>query len=98
MIRRRNSISACFTKPARAYRKIIAEAVKWYREAAERGYPAAQFNLGVFYETGQVVPQDYTEAANGIAPPPIRNAPPRSAISGFATKPGAAWSRTGGKR
>jgi TPR repeat protein len=36
-----------------------AEAVKWYRESAERGYPAAQFNLGVFYETGQVVEQDF---------------------------------------
>jgi len=36
--------------------------VKWYHAAAEQGESNAQFNLGVFYETGQVVPQDYEEA------------------------------------
>ena len=30
--------------------------------AAEQGEPQAQFNLGVFYEIGQVVPQNYEEA------------------------------------
>ena len=41
-----------------------AEAVKWYRLAAEQGYAFAQFNLGVKYEKGQGVPQDYAEAVN----------------------------------
>jgi len=38
------------------------EAVKWLREAAEQDDPAAQFNLGMLYETGQGVPQNYAEA------------------------------------
>jgi TPR repeat protein len=41
-----------------------AEAVNWYRGAAEKGFPPAQSNLGVDYENGRGVPQDYAEAAN----------------------------------
>lgn len=40
-----------------------AEAVKWYRRAAENGHPRAQQNLGVMYEEGAGVSQDYVEAA-----------------------------------
>ena len=39
-----------------------AEAVKWYRLAAEQGDAVAQYNLGVMYDNGQGVPQDYAEA------------------------------------
>ena len=39
-----------------------AEAVKWYRMAAEQGDPDAQYNLGVRYGEGRGVPQDDTEA------------------------------------
>ena len=39
-----------------------AEAVKWYRLAAEQGYAKAQYNLGTMYDSGQGVPQDYAEA------------------------------------
>ena len=39
-----------------------AEAVKWYRLAAEQGDADAQYNLGVMYDNGQGVPQDYAEA------------------------------------
>ena len=39
-----------------------AEAVKWYRKAAEQGLASAQYNLGVVYNNGQGVPQDYAEA------------------------------------
>ena len=35
-----------------------AEAVKWYRLAAEQGDARAQNNLGVSYEFGEGVPQD----------------------------------------
>ena len=35
-----------------------AEAVKWYRKAAEQGYAMAQFNLGLMYYNGYGVPQD----------------------------------------
>ena len=38
------------------------EAVRWYRLAAEQGYAAAQFNLGVMYATGEGVPEDDAEA------------------------------------
>ena len=39
------------------------EAVKWYRQAADQGDVLAQFNLGVFYETGKGVPVDQEQAA-----------------------------------
>jgi uncharacterized protein len=44
-------------------RQNYAEAVKWYRKAAEQGYAWAQYNLGFMYFHGQGVPQDYAEAA-----------------------------------
>jgi len=40
----------------------FGEAAKWLREAAEQNDPAAQFNLGMLYETGQGVTQNYAEA------------------------------------
>ncbi len=40
-----------------------AEAVKWYRKAAEQGDGDAQFNLALMYYNGLYVPQDYAEAA-----------------------------------
>jgi TPR repeat protein len=39
-----------------------AEAVKWYRLAADQGDAEAQFNLGVMYHDGRGVSQDYAEA------------------------------------
>ena len=39
-----------------------AEAVKWYRLAAEQGHAKAQYNLGLMYDNGEGVPQDYAEA------------------------------------
>jgi hypothetical protein len=34
----------------------------WFRKAAEQGDVVAQFNLGLMYEHGQGVPQDYVQA------------------------------------
>ncbi|MBQ7217561.1 MAG: SEL1-like repeat protein [Synergistaceae bacterium] len=42
--------------------KNYAEAVKWYRKAAEQGYAMAQFNLGYMYDQGYGVRQDYVGA------------------------------------
>jgi TPR repeat protein len=48
-----------------AYRKgegvprDYAEAMKWYRMAAEQGHAGAQCILGISYNIGQGVPQDY---------------------------------------
>ena len=39
-----------------------AQAVTWYRKAAEQGNAAAQWGLGLLYVRGQGIPQDYTQA------------------------------------
>jgi len=39
-----------------------AEAVRWYRLAADQGQAGAQNSLGFMYANGQGVPQDYAEA------------------------------------
>jgi len=39
-----------------------AEAVKWYRLAADQGHAGAQLYLGGIYETGAGVPRDYVQA------------------------------------
>ena len=39
-----------------------AEAVRWYRQAAEQGHAWAQLNLGVRYYRGEGVARDYAEA------------------------------------
>jgi hypothetical protein len=42
--------------------KDKAEAVPWYRWAAEQGYALAQYNLGYMYANGQGIPKDEAEA------------------------------------
>jgi TPR repeat protein len=44
-----------------------AEAVKWYRFAAEAGHAGAQKNLGLLFATGTGVPQDFTEAEKWLS-------------------------------
>ena len=39
-----------------------AEAVKWYRKAAEQGNASAQFNLGVMHADGEGVLKDFVLA------------------------------------
>ena len=39
-----------------------AEAVKWFRKAAEQGHAQAQLYLGIRYASGEGVPQDYVLA------------------------------------
>jgi len=39
-----------------------AEAVKWFRKAAEQDYASAQNQLGMMYEQGRGVPRDYVKA------------------------------------
>ncbi|MGZ8184486.1 MAG: J domain-containing protein [Methylobacter sp.] len=41
-----------------------AEAFSLYRQLAEQGYAKAQFNLGLMYDQGQYVTQDYAEAVS----------------------------------
>ncbi|MEQ1610904.1 MAG: hypothetical protein ABL956_18355, partial [Hyphomonadaceae bacterium] len=42
--------------------KNDAEAVRWYRLAADQGYAMAQSNLGVMYANGRGVPENDVEA------------------------------------
>ncbi len=39
-----------------------AQAVEWYRKAAEQGMARAQLNLGIMYAEGQGVLEDYVRA------------------------------------
>jgi len=43
-------------------RKDHQEAARWFRAAAEQGFPAAENNLAFLYFTGEGVVQDYREA------------------------------------
>jgi uncharacterized protein len=42
--------------------KDYAEAMRWFRKAAERDNPYAQYLLGQLYQRGQGTGQDYREA------------------------------------
>lgn len=53
-----------------------AEAVKWFRKAAERGHSGAQANLGICYLKGEGVVQDYAEAVVWLQ---------KAAVQGLAT-------------
>ena len=44
--------------------KDEAEAVNWYRKAAEQGHARGQFNLGLMYANGRGVTKDEAEAVN----------------------------------
>ena len=50
----------------RGVAKDDAEAVKWYRKAAEQGYASAQHNLGVCYADGEGVEKDEDEAVKWL--------------------------------
>ena len=41
-----------------------AQAMSWYRKAADQGDAAAQFNLGLSFEKGEGIAQDDAEAAS----------------------------------
>jgi uncharacterized protein len=40
-----------------------AEAIKWYRKAADQQHAVAQFSLGSIYANGEGEPHNYAEAA-----------------------------------
>jgi uncharacterized protein len=49
-------------QPSRGVPQNYAEALKWYRLAADQGNASAQNNLGGMYAAGRGPPQDYAEA------------------------------------
>ena len=40
----------------------MIESIKWYKKAAEKGYPTAQYQLGLIYYNGDGVPRNDAEA------------------------------------
>jgi TPR repeat protein len=76
------SLPACLSGPDKAesyYRRgaayysgegsaqDYAEALRWFRKAAEQDHPQAQSWIGVIYYEGRGVPQDHAEAAKWFA-------------------------------
>ena len=59
-----STVSAGSTRPG--VEKSEAEAVAWYRRAAEQGLAGAQFSLGSMYDRGIGVTADHLEAAKWI--------------------------------
>jgi TPR repeat protein len=45
-------------------KQSFEEALKWWKEAAKRGYTVAMNNIGLLYANGHGVKQDYNEAFN----------------------------------
>ena len=59
----RADAAVCFERGNRYYsEQNYAEAVQWFRKAAEQGHSGAQNNLGFCYNNGQGVVQDSAEA------------------------------------
>ena len=56
-----NSLGYMYDK-GNGVKQDCAEAVKWFRRAAEQGYAKAQANLGNMYDKGEGLKQDHTEA------------------------------------
>jgi TPR repeat protein len=56
-------LAACYDTGT-GVEKNPAQAVKWYREAADQGLAAAQNNLGVMYEQGTGVEKDPAQAVS----------------------------------
>ncbi|MBL9214379.1 MAG: SEL1-like repeat protein [Opitutaceae bacterium] len=57
-----NALGNAYTNAQLGLPRDYAEALKWYQRAAEKGYAAAQFNLGLAYELGRGVAADETVA------------------------------------
>ena len=57
-----NNLAAYVRTSVNGVKQDHAEAVYWYRLAAEQGNALAQYNLGAAYENGLGVPQNYVEA------------------------------------
>ncbi len=57
---------------AAAKRGDYATALRELRPLAEQGHAVAQYNLGVMYNKGRGVPQDYAKAVKRVIRTPVR--------------------------
>lgn len=55
-------IGDCFIHGIGGVKRDFAEAVKWYRKAAEKGHVPSQYNMAISYKQGTGVPQDERQA------------------------------------
>jgi TPR repeat protein/DNA repair exonuclease SbcCD ATPase subunit len=53
-----NALGNVYTNALLGVKQDYAEALRWYRQAAEKGFAPAQFNLGLAYELGRGLPPD----------------------------------------
>lgn len=56
------ALARLYDEPLRHPPEDNTKAVKWYILAAEQGHSKAQFNLGVMYDNGEGVLEDYVQA------------------------------------
>jgi len=56
----------CFANDGLGVKQNYREAVKWFRNAADKGDVKVIFNLGVMHANGNGVQQNYTEAGKWI--------------------------------
>ena len=68
--------------------KDQAEAVKWYRKAAEQNLAKAQYNLGVCYAHGEGVVKDQVEAVKWYRKAAEQNSPRLNTTWASATNRG----------
>jgi hypothetical protein len=57
-----NNLGLIYWQGQQGVLQNYAEAVKLFRKAADQGVAQAQYNLGLMYQYGQGVAQDYAEA------------------------------------
>ena len=57
-----NSLGSAYNEGKSGLKQDYAEALKWFRRAAEKNFAPAQYNLGLAYELGHGVPADERQA------------------------------------
>ena len=61
-VRAMNNIGLLWARGIGVPAPNFAEALRWWKEAARRGYPVAMNNIGLLYANGHGVSRDYREA------------------------------------
>ena len=62
-VRAQSTLGLIYYRGGRDVQKDDAQALRWFRLAADRGDAVAQLSLGLMYADGRGVPQDHDEAA-----------------------------------
>ena len=69
---------ASWSALTKAQQREMDEVTQMWRGAADQGYAAAQYNLGVMYTNGEDVKLDIVEAVVGSGTQPSKGMPPHS--------------------